>query len=127
MHSGEGSVHRAPWPSADMYAKACHGAAPRILRYAGEALAALRRLKSEAKVSMKTPILSATLHASGEAATAVRATLPDISEAVRVTGPITVIESTTTPVDAPQADGSDSDVTVTVGDFELGEPPAKRR
>ncbi|MCH4158899.1 MAG: valine--tRNA ligase [Bifidobacterium minimum] len=127
MHSGEGSVHRAPWPSADMYAKACHGAAPRILRYAGEALAALRRLKSEAKVSMKTPILSATLHASGEAATAVRATLPDISEAGRVTGPITVIESTTTPVDAPQADGSDSDVTVTVGDFELGEPPAKRR
>ena len=127
MHSGEGSVHRAPWPSADMYAKACHGADPRILRYAGEALAALRRLKSEAKVSMKTPILSATLHASGEAATAVRATLPDISEAGRVTGPITVIESTTTPVDAPQADGSDSDVTVTVGDFELGEPPAKRR
>ena len=61
MHEGEGSVHRAAWPAADVYAAAAGDASADLLAHAGEALAALRGIKSKAKVSMKTPILSVTL------------------------------------------------------------------
>ncbi len=131
MHEGEGSVHRASWPSADDYAAAAAGADPETLRYAGEALAALRRIKSEAKVSMKTPILKVTLNVNDEAESAVRASLDDIAEAGRVTGPIgfgrltTGDEASETTADA--GPGEETTVDVTASDFELGEPPAKRR
>ncbi|WP_314688840.1 valine--tRNA ligase, partial [uncultured Bifidobacterium sp.] len=129
MHEGEGSVHRASWPSADDYAAAdCD---PETLRYAGEALAALRRIKSEAKVSMKTPILRATLNVSDDAEAAVRASLDDIAEAGRVTGPIrferlTVAGTGTSESSSDAASQGNATVDVTASDFELGEPPAKR-
>lgn len=54
-----GSVHRSAWPiSAPMRLA---GANPALLTLAGEALAALRKVKSQAKVSMRTPITAATL------------------------------------------------------------------
>ncbi|WP_300767294.1 valine--tRNA ligase [uncultured Bifidobacterium sp.] len=129
MHAGEGSVHRAAWPSAEAYEKASKNADPDVLHYAGEALAALRRLKSEAKVSMKTPILSATLCASPQAATAIRETLGDISEAGRATGTVTVVESMDEAdhANSTESASAETDIDVTVSRFELGEPPAKRK
>ncbi|MBX9244192.1 valine--tRNA ligase [Actinotalea ferrariae] len=57
----EGSVHRAPWPDAAPLRAAAGDADPAALDAAGRALAALRKVKSEAKVSMRTPILRAEL------------------------------------------------------------------
>ena len=61
MHEGEGSVHHAAWPKAETYDAAAAAVSPELLTHAGEALAALRGIKSKAKVSMKTPILSVQL------------------------------------------------------------------
>ena len=88
MHEGEGSVHRAAWPVADVYAAAAGDASADLLAHAGEALAALRGIKSKAKVSMKTPILSVTLAVADDVRGSIEAALGDIAEAGRVTGPI---------------------------------------
>ncbi|MFW7414152.1 valine--tRNA ligase [Demequina sp. SO4-18] len=57
-----GSVHRAPWPSADPL-RAAAGDAPdmTLVGAAGEALATLRKIKSEAKVSQRTELVSVDL------------------------------------------------------------------
>ncbi|MDF7663299.1 valine--tRNA ligase [Bifidobacterium sp. ESL0763] len=120
MHAGEGSVHTAAWPTAEPYEAAAGDADPDMLVWAGKALAELRGLKSQAKVSMKTPILKATLNVANEAGkTAVDASLVDIAEAGKVTGPLAVA------LDA-SADAADSEIMVKVSDAELGEPPAKK-
>ncbi len=49
----EGSVHRAPWPTTEGLKL---GGDPLVLGTAGEVLGALRKAKSEAKVTMKTPV-----------------------------------------------------------------------
>ena len=118
MHEGEGSVHRAAWPDAAVYEAAAGSVSADVLDWAGKALAELRGLKSQAKVSMKTPILSATLAAPTDAVEAIISTLSDIAEAGRVTGPLTVVEAA--------ADEGEADATVAVTASELGEPPAKK-
>ena len=117
MHEGEGSVHRAAWPEAGVYEAAAGDVSADMLDWAGKALAELRGLKSQAKVSMKTPILSATLAAPAEAVEAIDAALGDIAEAGRVTGPLTVVEADAT---------GEGEATVAVTASELGEPPAKK-
>lgn len=57
----EGSVHRAAWPQAAPLRVAAGEADPATLDAAGRTLAALRKVKSEAKVSMRTRILHAEL------------------------------------------------------------------
>ena len=118
MHEGEGSVHRAAWPDAAVYEAAAGSVSADVLDWAGKALAELRGLKSQAKVSMKTPILSATLAAPTDAVEAITSTLSDIAEAGRVTGPLTVVEAA--------AGEGEADATVAVTASELGEPPAKK-
>ena len=61
----DGSVHRAPWPSADDLGPVDEGARG-VLAAAGQVLTVLRKVKSEAKVSQKTPLSAATV--SGPAA-----------------------------------------------------------
>ncbi|MDO4887983.1 MAG: class I tRNA ligase family protein, partial [Actinomycetaceae bacterium] len=56
-----GSVHRAAWPDASQLRRAARGADPEVLRVAGEALTALRKVKSENKVSQRTKYASVTL------------------------------------------------------------------
>ena len=119
MHEGEGSVHRAAWPVADVYAAAAGDASADLLAHAGEALAALRGIKSKAKVSMKTPILSVTLAVADDVRGSIEAALGDIAEAGRVTGPIAF----TAPA---AAEGENEAADVTVAESELGEPPAKK-
>nr|MCW1079851.1 valine--tRNA ligase [Streptococcus anginosus] len=57
-----------------------------LVAHAGVALAALRKVKSEAKVSQKTPILSASLTVAPELVAAVEAVRADLLEAAKVTG-----------------------------------------
>ena len=61
----DGSVHTAPWPLVEDLGAVDEGARG-VLPAAGQALSALRKVKSEAKVSQKTPLTAATV--SGPAA-----------------------------------------------------------
>ena len=138
MHEGEGSVHRAAWPKPEPYEQAAFKVSPDVLTYSGEALAALRKIKSEAKVSMKTPILSVTLDAVDDAADSIKSTLGDIAEAGRVVGNITLVRAGAAIKAVKQAaaaaksaaedakNEADAAVAVIVKDSELGEPPAKK-
>ena len=87
----EGSVHRAPWPvaaplreAAGVDAADAEAVYPRVLAAAGSALAALRKVKSEAKVAQRTVIESVTLQVPAEAAALVEAARADLVAAGRV-------------------------------------------
>lgn len=121
MHAGSGSVHRAAWPTADVYETAAGDASADLLVHAGEALAALRGIKSQAKVSMKTPVLSATLCVPADAVAGLEAVRDDIAEAGRVTGPLEFVPA----AESGDAEG-EGDQSVTIASSELGEPPAKK-
>lgn len=123
MHEGEGSVHRAAWPASDLYREAASGADESVLVWAGRALAALRKIKSEAKVSMKTPILSATLALDKSAIAQVEAASADVYEAGKVTGTVTL--TALTDADLSSDDASVEEIQVIAS--ELGEAPAKKK
>ena len=129
MHAGEGSVHTAPWPKPLAYATAAFNVSPDILAHAGATLAALRGIKSKAKVSMKTPIKRVRLAVSDDVRASIRAALSDIAEAGRVIGDfsleraIEVVNKLQSNVKEPEGDESE---TIVVAESELGEPPAKK-
>ncbi|MBO3723811.1 valine--tRNA ligase [Actinomyces bowdenii] len=119
-----GSVHRAAWPGAEALRRAAAGADPALVAQAGAALAALRKVKSEAKTSQRTPILSVALAAEPEHARAIEAVRTDLVEAAKVTGPFTV---ETAPAPEAGADGGTAEsAPVTVTAVELGQAPAKK-
>lgn len=124
MHEGEGSVHRAAWPTSDLYRAAAGDASTEptadVLIWAGRALAALRKIKSEAKVSMKTPIISATLALAPAAIPAVEAAAADIYEAGKVTGSVELVAADMS------AEDTNAEEIVEVSS-ELGETPAKKK
>ncbi len=80
----EGSVHRAPWPDAAPLRAAADDADPGTLAAAGRALAALRKVKSEAKVSMRTGIVRAEVAVPTAELTLVQAAASDVRAAGRV-------------------------------------------
>ncbi|OKL52103.1 valine--tRNA ligase [Buchananella hordeovulneris] len=104
-----GSVHRAAWPQAEGLDLAGD---PELLTVAGAALAALRKVKSEAKVSQRTSFAHVTLAVPTGSAAVLQAALPDVRDAGKVRGELTVVE---------QAELERAAVT----DSELDEPPAK--
>jgi valyl-tRNA synthetase len=87
-----GSVHRQPWPDAAPLRTAAAGADPLVVAAAGSALAALRKVKSEAKVSMRTPILAVTLALPTALRPGVEAALADLRAAGRVTGTLDLVD-----------------------------------
>ncbi|WP_402378080.1 valine--tRNA ligase [Isoptericola rhizosphaerae] len=115
-----GSVHRAPWPTAEPLRSAAVGADPLDLTAAGNALAALRKVKSAAKVSMRTPILSGTVAVPVALLPGVESAIGDVRGAGRVEGPLELVEATEGQGD-PDVQGG---IVVTAS--ELGEPPAKK-
>jgi len=132
-----GSVHRASWPEAAELRVAAGDADPELIAHAGAALAALRKVKSEAKTSQKTPILSVALAVAPEVAPAVEAVQGDLIEAAKVTGPFTVeivdsdsgSDSDSTSVAGQADDGAekgDESASVSVTAVELGQAPPKR-
>ena len=87
-------------------------------------MAALRKVKSEAKTSQKTPILSVALTVAAdrpEYAEAIEAVRADLTEAAKVTGPFTVEQA------APAADSAEGASPVAVTAAELGQAPAKKK
>ena len=86
----EGSVHRAPWPTSGPLRAAARDADPSVVTAAGSALAALRKVKSQAKVSMRTEIAAVTLVVPTALGPGVEVALDDVRAAGRVTGTITI-------------------------------------
>ena len=125
MHEGEGSVHRAAWPTAEPYAQAATGVSPEVLAWAGKAVEQLRKIKSEAKVSMKTPILSVALSAAKDGVDAIRSAMGDIAQAGRVVGKFDLVEKHAEEAAAADAE-SETAAEVSIEASELGEPPAKK-
>jgi valyl-tRNA synthetase len=115
-----GSVHRAAWPASEPLRAASGGTDPAGLTAAGHALAALRKVKSAAKVSMKTPILAATVAVPASLLDGVSSAIDDVRGAGRVTGPLELVEAT-------EGQGSpDVQGGIVVVSSELGEPPVKQ-
>jgi Valyl-tRNA synthetase len=77
------SVHLAPWPDPAPLRAAARDADPAQLAVVGQALAAVRKVKSEAKVSQRTPLLAGTLEVPQEALAHVEAALDDVRAAGR--------------------------------------------
>ncbi|MDX3071429.1 valine--tRNA ligase [Streptomyces sp. MI02-7b] len=78
----EGSVHRAPWPDADAFGAAAADGDPLVLDTARAAVTAVRRAKSEARLSMRTDV--AGLVVTGPAAALARFAL--VADEVRAAG-----------------------------------------
>lgn len=87
----EGTVHRAPWPTSDGLRDAAGDADPAVVHAAGAALAALRKVKSEAKLSMRAEITAGRLEVPATLRTGVDVALDDVRAAGRVTGPLEVV------------------------------------
>ncbi|HVF75574.1 MAG TPA: valine--tRNA ligase [Acidimicrobiales bacterium] len=77
----DGSVHQAEWPSVEPLRAAAGDASGEVLAVATEVLAAVRKAKSEAKVSMRAPV--ARLRVGAPAA--LRLALDDVRDAGTVT------------------------------------------
>jgi valyl-tRNA synthetase len=115
----DGSVHRAPWPTAEPLRQAAQDTDSTILTAAGHALGALRKIKSEAKVSPKTPIMSVTLVVPEALLLSIAAALSDIRGAGVVRGPLNLT------ADAEGQGDPDVQGGIVVTGAELGEPPVK--
>lgn len=104
----EGSVHRQSWPTIDELPA---DGDPELVADLASALIGVRGAKSDAKVSMKTPILSATIAGPAESLERLRSIEQDLRAVGSITGDITWLEGD----------------EVGVNDVVLGEPPAKRK
>ena len=86
----DGSVHRAPWPDADVDLSA-EPSDPALLATAAEALAGIRGAKSVAKVGQKTEVTAVSVRASQEALDLLTSALDDVKSAGRVVGDVELV------------------------------------
>ena len=106
----EGSVHRAAWPTVDDVAAGAGGDAT-VLTAVGEALAGVRKAKSEAKVGMRAEVASLVLAGPTEWVARVQQVEADLRAAGRITATPTYAEAETPevrdaeliPVEKPKA------------------------
>ncbi|MBG6083302.1 valine--tRNA ligase [Zhihengliuella flava] len=77
----QGSVHRAPWPTAAHLAEVTADADAEVLPTVGLALGGIRKAKSEAKVKQRTEVLAATISASEVQRERLRQGLEDLKSA----------------------------------------------
>ena len=90
----DGSVHRAAWPLAAEVATTEPGD-PALLAAVGEALAGVRKAKSEAKVGMRAEVARVELAGPAAWAERVRAAEADLRAAGRITGTLDYAEAET--------------------------------
>jgi valyl-tRNA synthetase len=76
-----GSVHRAPWPTAEELAS--HRGDPAILAVTGEVLSAVRKAKSDAKASMRAEVSLVSISAADDRLDLVRQAEADLQAAAR--------------------------------------------
>ena len=85
----EGSVHRQPWPLAGDAA----AGDPALLEAASQALAALRGVKSQAKVSMRTEITDVRISAARQLLDLLAQVADDLAAAAKVVGEMAYLET----------------------------------
>ena len=86
-----GSVHQAAWPAAAPLRAAADEGDPALIGATGQALAALRKVKSEAKVSQRTTFARARLQLPVESVALVQQALGDLRAAGRVRGDLEIL------------------------------------
>ncbi len=99
----EGSVHRAAWPEAAEVLGAASDGDPAALDVAGAVLSELRGAKSAAKVSMRTPILTAVVTDTPARIALLRTVAADVAEAGKVAD-LQLVEGDALAVDVTLAD-----------------------
>jgi valyl-tRNA synthetase len=87
-----GSVHRARWPSPGPLLAASGGADPRVLGVAAEVLSELRRVKTEARRSLRTPLEAAAVTDTAARLALLAPALADLRQAAVVTGELATAE-----------------------------------
>ncbi|GMA36870.1 hypothetical protein GCM10025876_30740 [Demequina litorisediminis] len=107
-----GTVHRAAWPSAEPLRVAAAGADASLVADAGEALAVIRKIKSEAKVSQRTEIVSVDLLVPEAKVAAVHAAKTDVMSAGRVRAMqiVDAVAALDSSVDGGDSDGSATEI-----------------
>jgi len=80
----EGSIHRQQWPDAEALAALAGDADPALMDDMAAALTLVRKVKSDAKVSMRADISSATVTAPAEQAARLRQAAADLAAAGRI-------------------------------------------
>ncbi|MDN6429536.1 MAG: valine--tRNA ligase, partial [Propionibacterium sp.] len=123
-----GSVHRAPWPDAAALA-GVEGDAE-VLRTASAALVVLRRVKSEAKVSPRTPFLAVTVAAPEDALPILEEVSGDLRAATKIAGELTLVAfaaSVSATDEGATVESVSAESQTSVTSFELGEAPARRK
>ena len=95
-----------------------------MLAAASGALIALRRVKSEAKVSPRTPFLSVVLEAPAASLGALESVKGDLEAASKAVGALVLVAASEDP---EAVGGASAGGDAVVRSFELGEAPAKRK
>ncbi len=80
----EGSVHRAPWPSADELRSVAETGDPLVREVASSILGDIRKAKSDAKVSMRADVESVTVRGPAAWIAAAQQAEQDIVDAGRI-------------------------------------------
>ena len=106
-----GSVHTQPWPEAGPLKEAAAGQDAALVDSVAQAAITLRRIKSDAKVSQKTPILSVTVVAPPATLAHLEAASADLTALGRIEKLELVV-----------GEGEE----ILTRDVELGEPPVKQ-
>ncbi len=99
----DSSVHGAPWPSVDELGTTVEGADRAVLVVASDVIAAVRKAKSEAKLSMRTEVASVRVSAPAAILDRVSRAEPDLRAAAR-----------TAKIERVASDHPDLQVTVTL-------------
>ncbi|MDO4665031.1 MAG: valine--tRNA ligase [Actinomycetaceae bacterium] len=107
----EGSVHRASWPTAAVLEKVT--GKPELLAVAGEAMGALRKVKSENKVSQRTTFAHAQLRVPAHMVELLDEIKDDIVASAKIRGKLEITSAEIEHIET--------------GTTELDEPPAKER
>ena len=95
----EGSIHRAPWPTVTELAT---GGDPQVIDDMATVLSAVRRAKSEAKVSMKAEVTRVGITAPEGSLSRLRLAESDLVAAGRI-AEVTYLEGTELTVDVTLA------------------------
>ena len=82
----DGSIHRASWPEVAELHPAEQGGDPNVLTAASVTLSALRKVKSERKMSMRAELASATVRGPEAEVARARSVAADLRAAGRVVG-----------------------------------------
>jgi valyl-tRNA synthetase len=80
----DGSVHRATWPEADELRRLAADGDPAVLDLAATVITAVRKAKSEARLSMRADAAGVRIEADDATLARVRRVLADLQSAGRV-------------------------------------------